>query len=235
MRPAVSCQSAVEQTFKTLMKSDCRFIRARQPEQKEQRRIQILAAAAKLLEQQGFEKVSLNGIARQANVAKSNIYRYFESREDIFLQLLKEDWAQWLEDLERSLGSLAGSDDVDAVTGMIADKIAAAPRMCQLMSVLASVLEQNISEELLYKFKLESVHMGMRLVGALHTALPGIKQENLLPAVQSVIALIAGLWPLGNPKEHVSKVMEKPELSAFRIEFDVAIRQSLRLIARGAY
>ncbi|MDX1695035.1 MAG: TetR family transcriptional regulator [Ketobacteraceae bacterium] len=217
------------------MKSECRFIRARQPEQKEQRRTQILQAAATLLEDQGFENVSLNGIARQAKVAKSNIYRYFESREDIYLQLLKDDWRNWLDDIELSLSPLENSDDIDQVTALIASKIAAAPRMCQLISVLASVLEHNLSEELLYNFKLESVAMGMRLVGMLQSALPGIKQENLLPAVQSMIALIAGLWPLGNPNERVSKIMEKPELSAFRLEFDIAIAQSLRLLARGAY
>lgn len=217
------------------MKSDCRFIRARQPEQKAQRRNQILASAAELLEREGFEKVSLNGIARHARVAKSNIYRYFESREDIFLQLLKEDWEHWLDDIDASLKPFRGSDDIDQVTQLLADKVAGAPRMCQLVSVLASVLETNLSEQLLYDFKLESVSIGMRLVSIVHEALPGIKQENLLPAIQSMIALIAGLWPLGNPSPMVEKVMEKPELKAFKIEFSDAIRQSLRLIVKGAY
>lgn len=217
------------------MKSECRFIRARQPEQKEQRRSQILHAAAELLAEEGFEKVSLNGIARRAGVAKSNIYRYFESREDIYLQLLKDDWQEWLEVLEAALAPLAGSDDVDQVTTLIGKRIADSPRMCQLMSVLASVLEDNISEALLYRFKLDSVQMGMRLVQQIHTALPGIQQQHLLPAVQSIIALIAGLWPLTNPNERVAKVMEKPELSAFKLEFEPAIIRSLQLLARGAY
>lgn len=217
------------------MKSECRFIRARQPEQKEQRRTQILEAAAQLLKKDGFEKVSLNGIARKAGVAKSNIYRYFESREDIYMQLLKDDWNQWLDDIEIALEPYADSDNVDEVAELIAARLSAAPRMCQLISVLASVLEQNISESLLYNFKLESVQMGMRLMQAVHKTLPGIKQQNLIPAMQSIVALVAGLWPLANPNERVEKVMEKPELSPFRMEFEPAVCQSLKLIARGAY
>ena len=217
------------------MKSECRFIRARQPEQKEQRRTQILESAAFLLERDGFEKVSLNGIARHTNVAKSNIYRYFESREDIFLQLLQQDWVDWLDDLETAIEPLKGSDDIEQVARLLTDKVAAAPRMCQLISVLASVLEHNLSEDLLFQFKMESMQLGMRLLGTIHAALPGMNQENLLPAVQSIIALIAGLWPLGNPNPMVEKVMNRPELRAFKIEFYDALEQSIRLMIKGAY
>ena len=77
--------------------------------------------------------------------------------------------------------------------------------------------------------------MGMRLVQLIHGALPGLQQQHLLPAVQSIIALIAGLWPLANPNEQVARVMDKPELRAFKLEFEPAIIRSLQLLARGAY
>lgn len=217
-----------------IMKKDCCFIRARQPDQKAQRREQILLAAVDLLEEQGFDKVSLNAIARKARVAKSNIYRYFDSREDIYLQLLKEDARDWINAVELMLEPLAGSEDVEQVVSLLSQQIVAAPRMCQLVSVLGSALEQNLSETVLFNFKLEFVQMGLRLVRAVQAALPSIQQENLLPAAHSIIAIIAGLWPLGNPSPVVEKVMAKPELSAFQIKFETAIEQALRLIVRGA-
>ncbi|MCG8315447.1 MAG: TetR/AcrR family transcriptional regulator [Pseudomonadales bacterium] len=217
------------------MKSECRFIRARQPEQKEQRRSQILESAAYLLERDGFDSVSLNGIARQTGVAKSNIYRYFESREDIFLQLLKEDWMNWLDNIEQSLAPLENSDDIDAVVDTISNAVAASPRMCQLISVLASVLEKNLSEEMLFKFKLESVQLGQRLILVVQKALPGLRSENLFPAIHSIIALIAGLWPLGNRNELMEKVMNRPELKAFKIEFTTSLNSAMKLIIKGAY
>lgn len=217
------------------MKKDCCFIRARQPDQKAQRREQILAAAAELLATQGFEQVSLNAIARQARVAKSNIYRYFESREDIYLQLLQDDARVWIQAVELMLEPFANSDDVEHVVSLLSEQIVAAPRMCQLVSVLGNVLEQNLSEDVLFKFKLEFVQMGLRLVRSVHAALPGMKQPNLLPAVHTIIAVIAGLWPLGNPSPIVEKVMSRPELIAFEIRFETALAHALRLIIRGAY
>lgn len=217
------------------MKSECRFIRARQPEQKEQRRSQILESAAYLLERDGFDSVSLNGIARQTGVAKSNIYRYFESREDIFLQLLKEDWTNWLNEIEDSLAPLANSDDIEAVVETIGDAVVASPQMCQLISVLASVLEKNLSEDMLFKFKVESVQLGQRLILVVQKALPGLRSENLFPAVHSIIALIAGFWPLGNRNEQMERVMSRPELAPFKIEFATSLKSAMKLIIKGAY
>ena len=85
--------------------------RARSPEQKRQRRAQILAAAAELYGQHGFEGVSLNSIARNAGLAKSNLYRYFSGREEIFLGLVADDYAEYVDALGDRLGALAGTGD----------------------------------------------------------------------------------------------------------------------------
>ena len=61
------------------------FERARQPEQKELRREAILEAATELLAEKGLHDISLSAIARRAKLSKANLYRYFESREAIFL------------------------------------------------------------------------------------------------------------------------------------------------------
>lgn len=216
------------------MKCEHKFLRARQPEQKEQRREQILAATALLLDRDGFDKVSLNAIARESKTAKSNVYRYFESREDIFLQLLKEDWIAWIDRTEEELKPYHGSNDCDAVAKVVTQAICESERMCQLISVLASVLENNLSEKSLYAFKIESVQLGMRLLGNMNAALPNIHSDKLMPAVQGLFALIAGLWPLGNPSPLVEKVMERPELAPFKMEFKVALGHSIQLMLRGA-
>ena len=59
------------------------FQRARRPEQKRQRRAAILAAAAELLASDGVDGVTLNRISHRVGLAKSNLYRYFDSREQI--------------------------------------------------------------------------------------------------------------------------------------------------------
>ena len=57
--------------------------RARQPEQISEREQAIVNAATTLFRTREYDSISLNGIAREAGFAKSNIYRYFSSREEM--------------------------------------------------------------------------------------------------------------------------------------------------------
>lgn len=64
------------------------FQRARSEEQREARRQAILDVAARMLTQMPVSELTLNALARHVGLAKSNVLRYFESREAILLELL---------------------------------------------------------------------------------------------------------------------------------------------------
>ncbi len=65
------------------MTDDLTFQRARKPEEQQLRRAAILAAAAELFDAEGAQGAGLNAIAARAGFTKSNVYRYFESREEV--------------------------------------------------------------------------------------------------------------------------------------------------------
>ena len=71
------------------------FQRARSPEHKAQRREAILAAAARLAERDGVRQVTLADIADDVGIHKSALLRYFETREQIFLELTARAWREW--------------------------------------------------------------------------------------------------------------------------------------------
>jgi AcrR family transcriptional regulator len=50
----------------------------------------ILEAANKVFLKYGFQKTSMDDIAREAMIGKGTIYYYFESKEDIFVAILKK-------------------------------------------------------------------------------------------------------------------------------------------------
>jgi AcrR family transcriptional regulator len=64
------------------------FQRARSEAQREARRQAILGAAAAMLAEMPVAEVTLNELSRRAGLAKSNVLRYFESREAVLLELL---------------------------------------------------------------------------------------------------------------------------------------------------
>lgn len=76
--------------------------RARRAREKEERRQSILRAAREALVEEGFYRITMDGIAERAEVSKGTVYLYFESKENLLAFLL-------LEGLEALCGYLEGA------------------------------------------------------------------------------------------------------------------------------
>jgi len=60
----------------------------RRKKEKEDRKNAILKAARKLFFEKGFKSVTVDNIAASAELSKGSIYLYFESKEEIYVQIL---------------------------------------------------------------------------------------------------------------------------------------------------
>lgn len=58
---------------------------------KEEKKGLILAVAEKLFARFGMRKTTMDEIARKAHVGKSTLYYYFESKEQIFAEVIQQD------------------------------------------------------------------------------------------------------------------------------------------------
>ena len=103
------------------------FQRARKPEEIETRRRALLAAAAELFDAEGPLGAGLNAIAARAGFTKSNVYRYFESREQVLLALFLAEMDEMVPALCADLAA-APEDDVQALAQALAASFAAASR-----------------------------------------------------------------------------------------------------------
>src|ERR1044072_5390844 len=122
------------------------FQRARRPEQIAARRAAILAAAAQMLRERQVADISLRELADRVGLAKSNVLRYFDSREAIFLEVLDESWNAWLDGLDLDPGRpRARFVRETRVATALAASLVAQPLLCDLFSAMAAVLERNIS------------------------------------------------------------------------------------------
>ena len=74
--------------------------RARSEAAKNARRNEIIKATEALFERLSFEEIHFGLIAEEARFTRSNLYKYFHSKEEIFLEILKRDIETFTEDLE---------------------------------------------------------------------------------------------------------------------------------------
>src|SRR3954471_24733060 len=68
------------------------------------RRSAIITSAREMLVEKNVADISLRELSDRIGLAKSNVLRYFDSREAIFLEILDEEFQAWLADLEARLG-----------------------------------------------------------------------------------------------------------------------------------
>jgi AcrR family transcriptional regulator len=210
------------------------FQRARSAERKAQRRRALLEATAELVDEAGVGAVSLSAIARRVGLCKSNIYTYFESREHILLELLHDDWSAWTADTEVALVKLERPADAATVAQLLTRSFIARPRLCQLASVVTSVLEKNVSEDAIVEFKTRALSLGIRAAAMLHATLPALELELCAWLLKPTFALVAGLWPMAHPPPAAAKVMERPEFAVHITDFERELGRSLELLLRGA-
>jgi AcrR family transcriptional regulator len=205
------------------------FMRARRPEQKQQRREEILAAARELALLGGVRGVSLAGIAARAGIDKSALLRYFETREQIFLELTAREWAPWVRALHDGLdgvtpgpadaasgsGGVAGgpgvgpgrpsdvpgglADAADLVADVVAQSFGDRPLFCDLLAHTPLNLERNVSPEAVRGYKLISLGAIGEAAGVVHRALPDLTEQECLEFISVIASLAGNLWQIANP------------------------------------
>jgi AcrR family transcriptional regulator len=196
------------------------YQRARSPEHKEERREAILAAAASLARGSAVRAVSLGDIARHVGLAKSNLLRYFESREDIFLTLLLREWEDF---------TAAAAEQPDAAG--LARALTERPFFCDLLGEQSAVLEHNVSGEAVRAFRARTIEL-VRALAADVAATTGVADADAFEVVAAGLLIAAGLYPLTNPAPRVAAIYaESPGL--LQPEFEGRLRALLDTLVAG--
>jgi AcrR family transcriptional regulator len=214
------------------------FQRARRPEERQQRREKILDTAASMLSEMPVADISLRELSRRVGLASSNVLRYFETREGVFLALLDRLSDQWLEDLERALGPRPSrgpeaGQAIERIARTWARSLASRPLVCELTSVLSGVLERNVSVDSVREFKRRAIARNVRLASLIRAVLPELSDRAALETASLATTLLAGLWPLANPGPVVRAATEDPELAAAHVDFTGRMTRGLLLLLAG--
>ena len=206
------------------------FLRARRPEHKQERREAILAAARDLARASGVGKVSLGAVAEAVGLAKSNIARYFGTREEIYLELLAEEWQQWA---EAASARLHDARDTAGAVAALAETIVDRRLFCDLLSHASTSLEQNVSVPAARTFK-HALHDILAAMGADVARATDLTEREGAELVGIASGLAGMLYPAANPPPVLAQVYaEDPALAASRPALLPTLLRTLSALAAG--
>jgi AcrR family transcriptional regulator len=207
------------------------FQRARTPQEKEIRRTVILETARQLVNEKGPIELGLNEIARNAGISKPNIYRYFESREEILFQLFVEEFSNFIKELENELGSQRSS--IRIVATSMTKQFLNRPLLCQILGMVASVIEYNLSVNAITKEKEELSKLYGRMSAVLHSALFWLSKEDSVWLASAITLYVASLWPASHPSPNSIFVLQQPEFNKLSINVERDLARFVEVILTG--
>ena len=221
------------------MTSAAIFQRARRPEQKQQRQEAILDAARQLALRDGVRNVSLTGIAGHIGVHKSALLRYFETREQIFLELTARSWLDWAQGVQASLAGVSPgppgpAGPASVVADVLARSFADRPLLCDLIPHTALNLERHVSVEAVRRYKLTSLGAIGDAARAVHRVLPGLAETECTEFVSAMATLAGALWQIANPPQPLAQLYATdPELAHACVDLAPRLKRTASILLAG--
>jgi AcrR family transcriptional regulator len=215
------------------------FQRARSEEQREVRRRAILDAAAAMLDEMQVGELSLNELGRRVGLAKSNVLRYFESREAVLLELLDRAFRQWVAQMSDELA--AGVDPRcparergDQIAVVFSRSLTRHTVLCDLVSAQAGVLEHNVSVEVVVHYKRSARDSLLKLVELVRRHLPELGKDAWTVCLMAVV--IAGtLFTHARASASTLAAYEAdPTLVDLRLDLPSALEGALATLITGS-
>ena len=207
------------------------FQRARNEEQREIRRRAILDTAAAMLDEMPVAEVSLNELSRRVGLAKSNVMRYFESREAVLLELMDVFLKDWLAELAEELATgveAQASPGARAVqlAEILSRSLAQRTVLCDLFGAQGGVLEHNVSVEVVKHHKRSSLAKLADMADLMRHHLPELADNAQLFCLMTLISAGALSAYVPPPPSLLAAYSDEPALGLLHLELRDALRFS---------
>jgi AcrR family transcriptional regulator len=233
----------------SVMSTAADFQRARRPEQKRQRQDAILEAARQLALRDGVRNVSLADIADLVGIHKSALLRYFETREQIFLELTAQAWGEWRSAVHAGLDGATADTTAGAATrtrtgaffsaaDLVADVMAVSfaerPLLCDLIPHTALNLERNVSVDAVRRYKLRSLAAIDDAADVVQRVLPELTTDECREFVAAMATLAGALWQISNPPPALADLYATdPELAHACVDLAPRLRRTAAILLAG--
>lgn len=122
------------------------------PELTNARREEIINACEELYRTRSFKEITIKEIGNATSFTRTSIYNYFQTKEEIFLALLKREYELWIASLEQAMERHERMS-VDEFADLLARSLEERPQLLKILSMNHYDMEAGSRPEHLTAFK----------------------------------------------------------------------------------
>jgi len=199
--------------------------RAVAPQDKSARRAAIVRAAAALLQRDPSATFAVQEIARRAGLAKGTVYLYFGTREEVLLAVHAQQAQELFDVVQHALAAADAHGRRVVQDGL--EYLRAHPEFYPVAGNCRGMLDTGVSTQAALEFKLAIAQRLEPLGRRIEELYPGLAAGDGVALLTNCYALIVGLWQQADPPLSLRKVMHRPEMAIFCIDFEKQLSAAL--------
>lgn len=158
------------------------------------RKEEIINACEKLYQTMSFKDITLKEIGKETSFSRTSIYNYFQTKEEIFLALLKREYDAWIRELCEAMESEETMAD-DQIADVLARTLDNHRQLLKIMSMNHYDLEENSRMELLVEFKVSYGNAMKTVMAMLAKFRKDMDIEKRQEFVYSFFPFMFGIYP----------------------------------------
>lgn len=174
------------------------------------RKEEIIRACASLYETMSFKDITIKEIGAVTSFTRTSIYNYFQTKEEIFLALLQQEYENWIMDLDK-ISETHETMTNNELAQELAKSLERRVLLLKLMSMNHYDMEENSRIERLVEFKAAYGNSIRALERLLTKFCPQMEPAQRQQFLYAFLPFVYGVYPYTAVTDKQKKAMEKAE------------------------
>ena len=193
------------------------MVTERQIKERELRKQNILDSALSVFKNKGFEGSTMDEIAKDADFGKATLYYYFNSKEEIFVEILKNGWKMIWESIEEEVHDHDQPKEtfinsLNIIGGLVRKNQILFEFLFTSPQMMPTAFSDDKNSWKNYQNKMYGVFQSLLEEGIEKNEFPKMRSDIMMRAIGG---LFHGLFFLGNDKKQMSRETMEEFISTF--------------------
>ena len=196
------------------------------------RKAEIINACAKLYDIKNFKEITLKEIGEKTSFTRTSIYNYFQTKEEIFLALLQQEYEKWIDDLNEMLHNNK-TMSAEQFADSLARSLEKRERLLKLMSMNHYDMEANSRMENLVAFKTVYGNSMRTVTSCLQKFFPRMTAGDIQEFIYAFFPFLFGVYPYTVVTDKQKEAMEKANANYVFLSIYEITKSIVRKLLQG--
>ena len=196
------------------------------------RKAEIINACVKLYDTKNFKEITLKEIGEKTSFTRTSIYNYFQTKEEIFLALLQQEYEKWIDDLNEMLHNNK-TMSAEQFADSLARSLEKRERLLKLMSMNHYDMEANSRMENLVAFKTVYGNSMRTVTSCLQKFFPRMTAGDIQEFIYAFFPFLFGVYPYTVVTDKQKEAMEKANANYVFLSIYEITKSIVRKLLQG--